>query len=81
MHRFFFVMSHFILGGMRILAMNVSVHLYNYLGEEVLTNNTGIQGTRQHLIKTETANLSPGIYILKFESGTTVTSQIIIILK
>lgn len=62
-------------------AMNVSVHLYNYLGEEVLTNNIGTQNIGQHSIKMETANLSPGMYILKFESGTTVTSQKIIILK
>jgi CotH kinase protein/Secretion system C-terminal sorting domain len=63
------------------LSMNVSVRLYNYLGAEVLSCDKGTQSTGQHSLRIETATLSSGIYILKFESGANFTSKKIIILR
>ena len=73
--------DYFILDYSLPLAMNVSLRLYDCLGTEVLSSNKGAQSTGQHSLKLETATLSPGIYILKFERGTTVTSEKIIVLE
>jgi hypothetical protein len=61
--------------------MNVVVRLYNYLGAEVLLLPQEIISTGQNSIKVETSNLSNGIYILKFEIGTTVISKKIVVFK
>ena len=63
------------------LPMYVSLRLYDCLGTEVLSTNQGTQSTGQHSLKLETATLSPGIYILKFERGTDVMSKKIIVLE
>lgn len=62
-------------------AMNVAARLYNYLGTQVLVSNKGIQSPGQHSLKLETSALPPGIYMLKFESGSELVSKKIIITK
>ena len=62
-------------------AMNVAVHLYNYLGTEVLSIAPISQSTGQHSLKLETKTLSNGVYILKFEKGKDVVSKKIIVMK
>ena len=51
-------------------AKNVSIHLYNYSGSELLLIPQGIKTTGKHSLKLETATLPPGIYMVKFEIGT-----------
>ncbi|MBK8555200.1 MAG: CotH kinase family protein [Lewinellaceae bacterium] len=61
-------------------AMKVSWHLYNYLGATVISSAPTILSAGKHSSRLETANLSPGIYILHFEIGTVVISQKIVVM-
>jgi hypothetical protein len=61
--------------------VNVSVHLYNYLGSEVLFINEGVQNKGEYSLNIKTEQLSPGVYILILERGRAVTTQKIIIIK
>ncbi len=62
-------------------AMEVSIRLYNYTGEEVLSTTSETQSKGQHSLQFETKILAAGIYILKFERGTEVIARKIVISK
>lgn len=62
-------------------AMEVSLHLYNQIGVEVLSTPIAIQDRGRHLHSLATAKLLPGVYILKLNRGDEVITQKIVVLK
>ena len=62
-------------------AMEVSLHLYNQMGAEVLSTSKAVQESGRHLLSLATAELLPGVYILKLNRGDEVITQKIVVLK
>lgn len=61
-------------------SMNVSYQLYDYLGNELYTNSYSQVLSGKHTITIPTNELSEGIYLLKFTSGTdTIIKKISIV--
>ncbi|MFN5793748.1 MAG: T9SS type A sorting domain-containing protein, partial [Bacteroidota bacterium] len=59
----------------------VAIRLCSYLGTEVLSLPQTTKNTGHHALKLETASLSPGIYILKFDVGKSFISKKIVVVK
>jgi hypothetical protein len=60
-------------------ATEVSMRLFNSLGQQVIQASKGIQSPGRYTFRFETDMLSPGVYILKIENGKEVWSEKIII--
>jgi hypothetical protein len=60
-------------------AGEVSLRLFNSLGQQALQSSRGIQSPGQHAFRFETDVLTPGVYILKIESGEEVVTGKIVI--
>lgn len=60
-------------------AHNVSLRLFNSMGQEVLNTSKGVQSPGQYTFRVQTEMLPTGIYILKIENGAEEVSQKIII--
>ncbi len=71
--------DYFIIDYSLTTASTVSVRLFNYLGAEVLATTSASQNTGQHTIRLETKNLSPGMYILQFKTGTSISTRKIVV--
>ncbi len=60
-------------------ASNVSLRLFNSMGQQVLQTSRGMQSPRKYALRLETEMLTPGFYILKFESGDVVVAEKIVL--
>jgi hypothetical protein len=48
---------------------DVNVSIINFIGEVVASSNMGEQNAGNYSVKFETADLSPGVYLVRFNSG------------
>jgi hypothetical protein len=60
---------------------NVSVGLYNVLGECLYSQNAGVMSAGQHLITIPGTGLSSGVYFVKFTTDNTTTTKRLVIQK
>jgi hypothetical protein len=57
----------------------VSIRLYGPLGTEVFTAARELQDAGQHSLRISTGGLPPGVYLLRFESGSGVAFRKVVV--
>ena len=58
---------------------NVTVDIFNMLGEKVYAANQGKMSAGQHTIVVNSANLTPGVYTVKLTTDNATTSKVLVI--
>ena len=61
--------------------MKVKVSMHNYLGNTVVSLKEELQDSGGHALKFDIRNLPTGIYIIRFESGSTTKYKKVVIVK
>jgi hypothetical protein len=61
--------------------MKVKVSMHNYLGNSVASVKGEMQDSGIHELKFDIRNLPKGIYIVRFESGSTTKYKKLVIVK
>lgn len=60
---------------------NISVEIYNMLGENVYTTNEGSMSAGQHILSIDCSSFPSGIYLVKFNADKVVSTNKLIIQK